>query len=267
MMHSSNTSEIFGGLCACSEPINCAMIQSAQADSDQQVVRCASKVMCEDGQSKLEALRIETRKTLEQSWKEVESLRNECLAKMACICRLQSKLGASVIRKCAAIERLARLRGQRLKLKHEQEEGGDRQEESVNKEKGGQEKEGAKWNDYIPREGFVSVYLKRIEGRKRDKIIAENQLKLASRKTIVDGMGSALRESREILQRLRRRRWSLLRSRLSEAACSRSPESTTFVTKRHSLTYTAAQRTSVDHHRRRSFSVSRSSYHMRQRAV
>jgi hypothetical protein len=171
---------------------------------------CESEELSESRQAQLYAMRTETRCALEQSWKEVESMKRECLSKIVSICRLQSKIGASNVRKCAAIERVARIRWGHssrsvVKLKCYHSEPSAKEKES-----GTREDEGGESSCM----NIVSFLRRKKEDLKIDTMRADNQLRLSSRDKVIAVMEQGLRESRQTLQRLRERRWAALTKEL-----------------------------------------------------
>ena len=186
--------------------------ETSNSTNSQNAVGNSARPRCESIESckaQLSAMRIETRDSLEQSWKENENIRKECLSKIAIICRLQAKIGASNLRKCAAIEQIALIRGHNnARLRKEDDDGNLEAAPKETSESGQVQNDETK--------SFRNLfYRNRSRNRKTELQRAENILKITSRDEIMKAMGQALRESRQTLQHLRENRWIALRKRLS----------------------------------------------------
>ena len=104
---------------ACSSIYTCSnTYHSTEATDECSNSKCSSYDSLDDRHhsltQQLEARRKKTKYALEQSWKEAESLKKECSSKFKTIILLQIKIEASKARKCAAIERMARLNLRRI---------------------------------------------------------------------------------------------------------------------------------------------------------
>ena len=201
---------------ACSSISTCSNTYHTEATDECSSSKCSSYDSLDDRHhsltQQLEARRKETKNALEQSWKEAESLKKECSAKFKTIILLQIKIEASKARKCAAIERMARLNLRRIAYHND-----EKRSMICCKDSKGERKTSSLSACHF-REMIFSLRTTKKQDKNRceeTKRIAENHLKMSSRDQTILAMKDALEESRATIKTLREKRWSKVRNRLS----------------------------------------------------
>lgn len=223
---SSNDGSSETNRCVNSHPCWCCY--SCYATSEQNKSHCRTK-MTDFLSTQLDTLRKQVKDEIEQSWKEAERLKKQCAAKMKYMIQLQMKIEASKARKCAGIEKIARLKVRRMNtsvlVKRSNEESV--MPSSARDCNGGNKTSGSAAFHF---RGLVPSLLhlktsKRLfstqEQQARRK--ADNFMKLSSRDQTIIALNEVLIETRSTVKTLRRRRWSNVKRRLCSNGIKNPP--------------------------------------------
>ena len=180
-------------------------------------------------------LQQQCKSEIEQSWKEVESLKKQCSEKMKKIIRLRLQIDASKARNCAAMGEMARL-NLKMRRKYPPQELRELQKQQVEldrKDLSPSPKSNKKYEKYTlglylhlhsKKEQLLKLSSKcRIKKESHSNIIqrskAETLLKLRSRDMTILALRDALKDSKTTVSKLREQRWSKVRQRLGLVDC------------------------------------------------
>ncbi len=151
----------------------------------------------------LETLRVEAKNEIEQSWKEVETVKKRCAAKLRTLTRLHFLIEASKDRKCAAIEKLAWINVKKNELQQQRRES----QPSLCSH----DSKSIKSTFRFKRAMFTFKRRRCLEALEKADY---DDLKMESRDQNIATLRESLEESRVVIQVLREKRWSRVQERL-----------------------------------------------------